>query len=105
MEVFVSATPLATHIFRLRHMAAFGDASVAEIDDLARVLRNLLAKRDVGLESPDLNFTVRSVLPIAPAPGYVSVIPRLIRAAGFELGSGMSSTGFCPKRSRNFFVT
>ena len=60
MEVFASATPFATHIFPLRHMAAFGDISAAEIDDRARVLRNLLAKSDMGLESPDLNFAVRS---------------------------------------------
>jgi UDPglucose--hexose-1-phosphate uridylyltransferase len=60
MEVFASAILFATHIFPLRRMASFGDISAAEIDDLARVLRNLLAKIDVGLENPDLNFTVRS---------------------------------------------
>ena len=60
MEVFASATPFATHIFPLRHMASFGDINEGEIGDLARVLRTLLAKIYVGLENPDLNFTVRS---------------------------------------------
>jgi len=93
MEVFASATPFATHIFPLRHMATFGDISATEIADLARVLRSLLAKLYVGLENPDLNFTVRSG-PSDYASArhfhwYVSVIPRLTRVAGFELGSGM----------------
>jgi UDPglucose--hexose-1-phosphate uridylyltransferase len=49
MEVFDSATPFATHIFTLRHTANFGDISAAEITDLARVLRTLLAKLYVGI--------------------------------------------------------
>ncbi|MFZ0320460.1 MAG: galactose-1-phosphate uridylyltransferase [Candidatus Sulfotelmatobacter sp.] len=60
MEVFASATPFATHIFPLRHMASFGDISTAEIVDLGRVLRTLLAKIYVGLGNPDLNFMIRS---------------------------------------------
>ena len=40
MEVFASATPFATHIFPLRHMASFGEITAAEISDLGRVLRN-----------------------------------------------------------------
>ena len=51
-----SATPFATHIFPLRHMASFGDVSEMEVLDLSRVLRTLLAKIYVGLENPDLNF-------------------------------------------------
>lgn len=93
MEVFASPTPFVTHIFPLRHMASFGDITDLEIADLARVLRTLLAKIYVGLENPDLNYTVRS----GPTEyngarhfhWYVSVIPRLTRVAGFELGSGM----------------
>ena len=108
MEVFASATPFATHIFPLRHMASFGDISEMEIVDLARVLRTLLAKIYVGLENPDLNFTVRS----GPAEyaaarhfhWYVSVIPRLTRVAGFELGSGMFIKRFCPRTRRSSCV-
>ena len=106
MEVFASATPFATHIFPLRHMASFGDISEMEIVDLARVLRTLLAKIYVGLENPDLNFTVRS----GPAEyagarhfhWYVSVIPRLTRVAGFELGSGMFINTVLPEAAAEF---
>jgi UDPglucose--hexose-1-phosphate uridylyltransferase len=106
MEVFASATPFATHIFPLRHMASFGDISEMEVVDLARVLRTLLAKIYVGLENPDLNFTVRS----GPAEyagarhfhWYVSVIPRLTRVAGFELGSGMFINTVLPEAAAEF---
>jgi UDPglucose--hexose-1-phosphate uridylyltransferase len=106
MEVFASATPFATHIFPLRHMASFGDISEMEVVDLARVLRTLLAKIYVGLENPDLNFTVRS----GPAEyaaarhfhWYVSVIPRLTRVAGFELGSGMFINSVLPEAAAEY---
>ncbi len=106
MEVFASPTPFATHIFPLRHMASFGDISDLEINDLARVLRTLLAKIYVGLENPDLNFTVRS----GPAEyagarhfhWYMSVIPRLTRVAGFELGSGMFINTVLPEAAAEF---
>jgi UDPglucose--hexose-1-phosphate uridylyltransferase len=106
LEVFAAATPFATHIFPLRHMASFGDITDMEIADLARVLRMLLAKIYVGLENPDLNFTVRSC-PAEYAGArhfhwYVSVIPRLTRVAGFELGSGMFINTVLPEAAAEF---
>jgi UDPglucose--hexose-1-phosphate uridylyltransferase len=106
MEVFAAATPFATHIFPLRHMASFGDITDVEISDLARILRTLLAKIYVGLENPDLNFTIRS----GPTEytgarhfhWYVSVIPRLTRVAGFELGSGMFINTVLPEAAAEF---
>ena len=106
MEVFASATPFATHIFPFRHMASFGDMSATEIADLARVLRGLLARIYIGLENPDLNFTIRS----GPSDygsarhfhWYVSVIPRLTRTAGFELGSGMFINTVLPEAAAEF---
>jgi UDPglucose--hexose-1-phosphate uridylyltransferase len=106
MEVFASATPFAPHIVPLRHMASFGDISPSEIADLAHVLRSLLAKIYVGLENPDLNFTIRSSPSDYAAARhfhwYVSVIPRLTRIAGFELGSGMFINTVLPETAAEF---
>ena len=106
MEVFAAATPFATYVFPLRHMASFGEITDVEIVDLARVLRTLLAKVYVGLENPDLNYTIRS----GPTEysgarhfhWYVSVIPRLTRVAGFELGSGMFINTVLPEAAAEF---
>jgi UDPglucose--hexose-1-phosphate uridylyltransferase len=87
-------------------MASFGDISDAEIADLGLVLRGILAKLYQGLDNPDFNFTIRT----APAEcvgvkyfhWYMSVIPRLTRVAGFELGSGMFINSVLPEAAAEF---
>jgi len=106
IEAFASATPFATYIFPLRHMSSFGEITAPEITDLARVLRTLLAKIHVGLNNPDLNFTVRSgpseYVGARHFHWYVSVIPRLTRVAGFEIGSGMFINTVLPEAAAEF---
>jgi UDPglucose--hexose-1-phosphate uridylyltransferase len=106
MELYASPAPFCTHIYPRRHMASFGDVSTAEVNDLARMLRVMLAKLYRGLDNPDFNFTIRS----APAENvgvkyfhwYVSIIPRLTRVAGFELGSGMFINTVLPEAAAEF---
>jgi UDPglucose--hexose-1-phosphate uridylyltransferase len=106
LEPFASPTPFATYILPRRHMANFGDISSAEINDLARTLRRVLGKLYHGLGNPDFNYTLRS----APAElhgvkyfhWYVSIIPRLTRVAGFELGSGMFINTVPPESAAEF---
>ena len=106
LELYASPAPFSTHIYPRRHMASFGDVSAAEINDLARMLRAMLAKLYHGLANPDFNFTIRS----APAENdgvkyfhwYLSVIPRLTRMAGFELGSGMFINTVLPEAAAEF---
>lgn len=106
VELFASPSPFFTHIYPRRHMASFGDISSKEIVDLGRVLRTMLAKLYFGLENPDFNFTIRT----APAEcvgvryfhWYMSIIPRLTRTAGFELGSGMFINTVIPESAAAF---
>jgi len=106
IEPFASATPFATTIYPRRHMASFGDTRDAEIADLSQVLRTVLAKLYAGLDNPDFNYTIRT----APAEAagvkyyhwYLSVIPRLTRVAGFELGSGMFINTVLPEHATQF---
>jgi len=87
-------------------MASFGEIEPAELADLGHTLRVLLGKLYFGLESPDFNYTVRT----APAENagakyyhwYISVIPRLTRVAGFELGSGMFINTVLPETAAEF---
>jgi len=106
IEPFASATPFATYIYPRRHLASFGDVSEAELADLAGVLRTTLAKLYAGLDNPDFNYVIRT----APAEvagvkyyhWYLSVIPRLTRVAGFELGSGMFINTVLPEQAASF---
>ncbi len=106
LEPFASATPFATYLYPRRHMASFGDITEEEMQDLAHMLKTILAKLYVGLEDPDFNYAIRS----APHENagvmyyhwYLSVIPRLTRVAGFELGSGMFINTVLPEAAAEF---
>jgi UDPglucose--hexose-1-phosphate uridylyltransferase len=106
VELFASPAPFCTHIYPRRHMANFGDVSSKEIADLGRVLRTVLAKLYVGLENPDFNFTIRTAptecVGVRYFHWYMSVIPRLTRTAGFELGSGMFINTVIPEEAAEF---
>jgi UDPglucose--hexose-1-phosphate uridylyltransferase len=106
VEPFASSTPFATYIYPRRHVASFGDINDGEIGDLARVLKTVLAKLYVGLQNPDFNYAIRT----APHESagvpyyhwYLSIIPRLTRVAGFELGSGTFINTVLPEAAAEF---
>ncbi|MDX9721500.1 MAG: galactose-1-phosphate uridylyltransferase [Myxococcota bacterium] len=108
---FVAMVPYAalsrfhTWIFPRRHMARFGELGDDEVQDFAHTLHLVLAKMAQGLGEPDFNFVIRSA-PSSCAPEqfhwYLSIVPRLNRTAGFELGSGMYVNGSLPEESAAF---
>ncbi len=106
LEPFASSTPFTTYIYPRRHMASFGAVRPEEINDLAYVLKTVLAKLYHGLDNPDFNYAIRS----APHENegvkyyhwYVSIIPRLTKVAGFELGSGMFINTVLPEAAAEF---
>jgi UDPglucose--hexose-1-phosphate uridylyltransferase len=106
MEPFASATPFTTHIYPRRHQATFGFINDEETADLAHVLRTVLAKMYVGLKNPDFNYTVRTapheLAGVMYYHWYISIIPRLTRVAGFELGSGMFINTVLPEAAAEF---
>jgi len=103
---YAALTPFSMLIMPRRHMACFAEISDAEAADLARALRRTLAKLHLGLEDPDFNYVVRT----APSEyagvkyyhWYVSIIPRLTKTAGFELGSGMFINVSLPEENASF---
>jgi UDPglucose--hexose-1-phosphate uridylyltransferase len=103
---FATLTPFSMLIMPRRHMACFVEMRDAEAADLARILRRSLAKLYHGLADPDFNYVIRT----APTEysgvkyyhWYVSIIPRLTRMAGFELGSGMFINVSLPEENASF---
>jgi UDPglucose--hexose-1-phosphate uridylyltransferase len=90
---FAAYSPYSMWILPHRHGHCFGLCEDDELEDLAQVVRQALAKLYHGLGDPDYNLMVRSGNP--PGPGvhywhwYLAIVPRLSRLAGFELGTGM----------------
>jgi len=66
----------------------------------------VLRKLYVGLNDPAYNLIIRSA-PVKEISNdylhwYVTVIPRLSRTAGFEMGSGMYINPALPEESADF---
>ncbi len=90
---YASRTPFELRIYPRRHHACFAWVNEREIEDLAYVLRDTLARLRVGVNNPDYNFVIRSA-----AAGdedsrylhwYLVVIPKITTPAGFEIGTGI----------------
>jgi Galactose-1-phosphate uridylyltransferase len=106
VAVYAGTSPFHTWILPKRHRASFGAITDEEMDDLAVSLKTFLLKLYCGLNDPDYNFVVRSL------PGkvrdndfihwYISVIPRITRTAGFELGSGIYINSSLPEEGAAF---
>ena len=103
---FAALTPFSLWIYPRRHMASFPETKPEELRDLARMLRLILAKLYHGLGNPDFNYIVRT----APCENrylryyhwYITIVPRLTRTAGFELGSGMYINPTIPEANAEF---
>ena len=87
-------------------MACFAELNDAEAADLAGVLRRTLAKLYHGLADPDFNYSIRTgpmeYTGVKYYHWYLSIIPRLTKMAGFELGSGMFINVSLPEENASF---
>jgi len=103
---FAAPSPFHMWVLPRRHEPTFLRAGSEELLDLAGVLRRVLRKLYVGLRDPDYNFVIRSASVQDQNQDYlhwyVSIIPRVARAAGFELGSGMYINPAVPEASAEF---
>jgi UDPglucose--hexose-1-phosphate uridylyltransferase len=103
---YAALTPFHMWIYPRRHCASFGAITADEITSFASILRCVLRKLHLGLNDPDFNLVVRT----APREShhvryyhwYLSVVPRLTKTAGFELGSGMFINVSRPEDSATF---
>jgi UDPglucose--hexose-1-phosphate uridylyltransferase len=103
---FAALTPFSMLIMPRRHMAVFSEMNHREAEDLARMLRRTLAKLYHGLDDPDFNYTIRTAptdhVGVRYYHWYLSIIPRLTRMAGFELGAGMFINVSLPEENAEF---
>ncbi len=103
---YAALSPFHIWILPRRHESSFLNATAHELADLGVLLRRVLRKLYMGLRDPDYNYVIRS----APLhdPGteylhwYVTIVPRVTRSAGFELGSGMFINVALPEASAAF---
>ena len=77
-----------------------------EIWDIASNLKSIMARPYHGLNNPDFNYVVMSGNPSDVNSGfihwYLSVVPRVAMASGFELGSGMYINSLIPEKAAEY---
>ncbi len=103
---YAALSPFHMWIFPRRHQSSFDMIYDSELENLAAILRSILARLYHGLNNPDFNYSIRSI-PIRDQHTtyfhwYLAIIPRVSRTAGFELGSGMFINTSLPEESAKF---
>ncbi|MBU1106689.1 MAG: galactose-1-phosphate uridylyltransferase [Candidatus Riflebacteria bacterium] len=100
---FASLSPYHVWIFPKEHSACFSTASSSAMADLGSLLVKILGKFYTALQNPSFNFVIRSLSPQeADLPyfhWYLAIVPRISKAAGFELGTGMYINSSVPEHA------
>jgi UDPglucose--hexose-1-phosphate uridylyltransferase len=90
---YAALSPYHLWIFPKVHTACYAEESPDTLRSLAEILRIVLAKIHGLLANPPFNLVIRSLGPrerdAAHFHWYISIVPRVNKTAGFELGTGM----------------
>ena len=103
---YAAYSPCSIWIFPRRHESCFSIAGEDEIQDLAGVLKEVLARFYHGLGDPDYNLVLRAAgrdsMAVPFFHWYLSLVPRLATTAGFEMGTGMFINTSLPEDDARF---
>jgi UDPglucose--hexose-1-phosphate uridylyltransferase len=90
---YAALSPYHLWIFPKRHGACFSEQPDDTLSALAELMHMILAKVYGLLANPPFNIVVRSLGPaekdVPHFHWYLSIVPRVNKTAGFELGTGM----------------
>jgi UDPglucose--hexose-1-phosphate uridylyltransferase len=88
------------------HRSAFEESQKSEFQQLAEILKDMLARLDKVLEYPAYNYIIHtSPLPDSSNDYYhwhVEIMPKLTKVAGFEWGTGFYINPTPPEESAKF---
>ncbi len=103
---YAALSPLHLWLFPRRHESSFGRVNHDELQDLAGHLQQLLKLLRCAAGDLSFNYTIRSDSMQSNhkeyAHWYLSIVPRVSQAAGFEMGSGMYINSSIPEESAAF---
>ncbi|MFQ6019602.1 MAG: galactose-1-phosphate uridylyltransferase [Dehalococcoidia bacterium] len=90
---FAAARPAETWIVPMKHQSSFGQVDEEGLRAFASVLGRTLRQLSRGFGDPDFNYAIHSAPRDEKGRPYyhwhLQLMPRLTRAAGLELGSGI----------------
>ena len=103
---FAARFPFETWIIPKTHNACFDESQPWEYSSLARILKNVLQRLDKVLNIPPYNYIIHTC-PLRSQMRefyhwHLELIPKLIRIAGFEWGSGFYINPTSPEEAAKF---
>jgi len=116
MAPFASRFPFELWLLPRRHEFGFQVFPDSNRIMLARCLKNILKRIKVALNDPPYNYVLHTSPSSVPRPGkpdywgtmqydfhwHIEIIPRLIKTAGFEWGSGLYINPTAPEEAAKF---
>jgi UDPglucose--hexose-1-phosphate uridylyltransferase len=104
--LYASPTPFHIWILPRQHSVSFLYSQSEQMADLANILHDVMRRLYIALDDPAYNLIIRSA-PVKEISNdylhwYVTVVPRVSRTAGFELGSGMFINPSLPEECADF---
>ena len=103
---FASRFPFETWILPKRHSSHYETLSGGEAEDLARVLRQVIAKIEAAVDHPAYNYIIHTAPFDSHELGHyhwhIEIIPRLTKTAGFEWGTGFYINPVPPEEAGAF---
>lgn len=106
LEPFASRFPFETCIIPKQHAASFEEADEHVFDAMADVLSRTMKKINKALGNPPYNYMLHSS-PLNRDVGdffhwHIEIIPRLVRVAGFEWGTGFYMNPTPPEHAAEY---
>lgn len=90
---YAALSPYHVWIFPKLHAGCFSEMPAATLPSLTEIFRTVLARIHGLLDDPAFNLVVRSLGPLENEMPYfhwyISIVARVNKTAGFELGTGM----------------
>lgn len=105
-EPFASRWPFETWILPKRHAPIFAAGTREDVEELSRVLQDVLHRLYAGLGNPAYNLVLHETPLRDSCEDYyhwhIEILPRLSTAAGFELGTGIWINSVLPEEAAAF---
>ena len=98
--------PFETWVLPKKHESSFENAPSQVYEALARALKNLLQRAEQVLDNPAYNLVIHSA-PVQEGPmdhyhWHIEFMPRLIKTAGFEWGTGFYQNPTPPEEAAKY---
>jgi UDPglucose--hexose-1-phosphate uridylyltransferase len=103
---FASRFPFETWILPKQHSSHYENIQKNAVDDLARVVRQVIARIESAVDRPAYNYNLHTAPFDSHELGHyhwhIEIIPRLTNTAGFEWGSGFYINPVPPEEAAAF---